>query len=99
MPRAPKAPGHHVKIPWESSNRRAELPADWPTLRQQTLERDEHRCTWRTAGRRCPDQATDVDHIGDKDDHRLENLRSLCSPHHKARTARQATAARWGNRS
>lgn len=96
MPRAPKAPGHHEKTPWAGSNRRAELPHNWPQLRQQALERDDHRCTWRTDHKRCIETATDVDHIGNRHDHRLANLRSLCGTHHDRRTARQANTARWG---
>ena len=39
--------------------------------------------------------ATDVDHINGADDHSMENLRSLCSPHHDHRSAQQGARARW----
>lgn len=80
---------------WSSeSGRTTPLPADWPTLRRAALDRDGHRCTWVEHGQRCAAPATDVDHTGDPDDHRLAMLRSLCSPHHDARTAGQGVAER-----
>ncbi|MBC9719507.1 hypothetical protein H9Y04_44110 [Streptomyces sp. TRM66268-LWL] len=39
-------------------------------------------------------QGTDCDHIGNPEDHNLNNLRMLCGPHHRKRTALQAQAAR-----
>ena len=83
------------------------LPPNWRTeIRPFVLNRDDYRCTWIhgnpeglpvTAAeldgpRRCNATATDADHIGDRDDHRPENLRSLCGPHHDHRTAGQAAA-------
>ena len=69
---------------WEGSIRRTELPADWyTTIRPAVLERDGHRC------RACGQPATDVDHIGDKHDHRSENLQALCDWCHKMKTSRQ----------
>lgn len=80
-------------MPWETSNRRAELPADWDKIRVAQLERDDNRCTWRLpSGKRCPRRATEVDHYGDKNDH--TKLRSLCSDHHKQHTQSQARRAR-----
>jgi hypothetical protein len=46
----------------------------------------------------CDATATDVDHIGDPDDHTDGNLRSLCSEHHDQKTSRQGNAARWTHR-
>ncbi|MFC4335199.1 hypothetical protein [Salininema proteolyticum] len=43
---------------------------------------------------RCSAVASDVDHIGPADDHRPENLRALCTHHHRRRTGRQGAAAR-----
>ncbi|MER5671146.1 hypothetical protein [Pseudonocardia alni] len=59
------------------------------------LDRDGHQCTWKT-GRDtwCGAEAREVDHIGDRDDHRPENLRALCTPHHRERTSRQANEIR-----
>lgn len=45
------------------------------------------------SGRRCPDRGIDVDHIGDKDDHRLGKLRLKCEHHHDKKTARQGHQA------
>lgn len=78
---------------WKGSsatNRSAELPDDWPAIRQAVLERDGHRCVWTMpSGARCPNGATDVDHIRSKWNHSLSNLRSLCGPHHDKRSAAQ----------
>lgn len=79
---------------WDTSNRRAELPAGWERIRARILARDRHRCTWIEDGQRCEARATDVDHIEDKHDHADTNLRSLCRPHHNRHTQTQATAAR-----
>lgn len=83
---------------WQTSDRRARLPKDWARIRRVVLERDGGRCTWtdREDGQwtRCPAPATDVDHIRPGDDHSLENLRSLCGPHHDAKTAKEAGRGR-----
>lgn len=79
---------------WDTSDRRQRLPDDWPTRRQVVLTRDGHRCTWVVDGTRCPDPATDVDHIVNNDDHSYDNLTSLCAPHHRTKTAAEAAAGR-----
>jgi 5-methylcytosine-specific restriction endonuclease McrA len=69
---------------WTDSNRRDELPADWYTrIRPMILERDGYRC------QACGRPATDVDHIGDKHDHRPANLQALCGWCHRRKTSRQ----------
>ena len=84
---------------WANSNRRAELPTNWPALRRRILNRDQHRCTETTAdGTRCTAHATDVDHTGDKHDHRMEMLRSLCSWHHDRKSSAQGNAAQQRRR-
>lgn len=80
---------------WSSSNRRSQLPPDWPSLRLQRFALDNWTCvdcdyrdhTETGIGLEC-------DHIGDPHDHRLEQLRTRCAPHHRARTLAQATAGR-----
>lgn len=97
--------------PDPTSRRISPLPPGWKThIRPRILARDGHRCTWvagvpdgghplapgaDTHPRRCATRATDVDHIGDPDDHDERNLRALCGPHHDGRTALQANRARW----
>lgn len=73
------------------------LPPNWRTLRNATIERDGHQCTWTEPdGSRCPEtHHLEVDHIGDPDDHTA--LRTLCTWHHAKRTAAQAVAARLRN--
>lgn len=83
---------------WTGSNRRAELPTDWPAIRAHVLTRDEHRCRWRHAGTVCGRWANQCDHIGDRHDHRPENLQALCEQHHAIKTSRQGNAARWAQR-
>ncbi|MEU2180096.1 HNH endonuclease [Streptomyces thermolilacinus] len=75
---------------WRTSPR----PRGWKALRAAAQERDGHQCTWIEDGERCTEPGTDADHIGDPEDHSLENLRTLCTYHHRKRTALQALAAR-----
>lgn len=85
-------------MPWANrpgGSRRSPLPANWSQLRAMCFHRDGYRCVATTLqGERCPERATDCDHIGPHDDHSLSNLRSLCHRHHALITARQAAAAR-----
>lgn len=81
-------------MPWQAkSSRRAPLPPNWAAIRRQVFARDNHWC-------RIPDQhhctgeATEVDHTGNPDDHRLEMLRSACHNGHAARTTKQSHASR-----
>lgn len=79
---------------WETSDRRSRLPADWPRIRQRILRRDGHRCTHLDEdGLRCPDRATDVDHVRAGDDNADSNLTSLCSAHHRVKSSREGGAA------
>lgn len=94
---------------WQGSNRKATLPNGWPRTRRRILKRDGYCCTWQDDERLvygmgrwvmgipdpCDAPATDVDHIGDPNDHSDANLRSLCSPHHDKRSSAQGNAARW----
>ncbi|MEV6836782.1 HNH endonuclease signature motif containing protein [Streptomyces sp. NPDC051133] len=84
---------------WAGSNRRAELPRDWYThIRPFVLARDEHRCRNRIDGRVCGRRANQVDHIGDRDNHRPENLQALCEDCHAKKSSAQGNAARWAVR-
>lgn len=93
---------------WAGSERLSRLPANWPQLRERIRKRDGYRCTWihgnpdglpRSAAdldgpHRCTGPAAEVDHInrhaGDDED----NLRSLCTPHHAAKSAAEGVEAR-----
>jgi 5-methylcytosine-specific restriction protein A len=72
---------------WDTSNRRATLPPNWPTIRQRILNRDGHACTI------CGAVANQVDHIvrgaGDHD----ANLTSLCQQHHAWKSALEGALA------
>ncbi|MFE3711485.1 HNH endonuclease [Streptomyces scopuliridis] len=82
---------------WDSSTRRASLPPDWPVIRVRILTRDQGKCTWMHEGKRCGWKATDVDHIVPHSqggtDHD-SNLTSLCSWHHRRKSAAEGHAAR-----
>lgn len=77
---------------WKSkSSRTAPLPPDWYRRRAIVLKRDGQRCVHvrEDTGQRCTERATDVDHIGEPDDHRIHMLQSLCSWHHRQKTGSQ----------
>ena len=78
------------------SARTSPLPPEWkPEIRPRILNRDGHACQWwvGATGAKCGALATDVDHIGDPSDHSDGNLRALCGPHHRVRSARQGAQA------
>ena len=78
---------------WETSDRRARLPSDWYKIRQRVLKRDRFRCQVRDESGWCAEEATDVDHIRRGDDHRMENLRSICQWHHRKKSSQEGAAA------
>ena len=87
-------------MPWETSNRRDRLPADWETRRRRVLQRDGHQCRAIRAdtGRRCEAMATDIDHVKPggltgHDDDRLSNLVSLCNWHHGQKSSHEGAEA------
>lgn len=81
---------------WETSDRREHLPPNWRSLRRQCFSRDGYRCVAILSnGLRCKEVPTECDHIGDRDDHRLEMLQSLCEFHHGKKTGQQGAAAKW----
>lgn len=79
---------------WRDSDRHDRLPPNWDHLTKRVLRRDGHQCTWLENGERCTARATDVDHIVNDDNHELDNLRSLCGPHHRRKSAAEGVAAR-----
>lgn len=81
---------------WETSNRKASLPSNWPSIRLDILRRDKYRCQWVLAdGGKCRKKATDVDHIERNNDHRYSNLRGLCSFHHNKKSSAEGSNAYW----
>lgn len=82
-------------MPWVTSNRRDELPDNWPALRQAVKRRADGRCEYRFPnGGRCREPGTDCDHVGDREDHSPGNLQWLCSRHHQMKTQSQSADAR-----
>lgn len=62
---------------WERSDRRAELPPDWNQRRLARFELDDWTCVdcaWEDPTGRT----LECDHIGDRHDHRIEQLRTRC---------------------
>ena len=79
---------------WASSNRRAELPKDWPQRRAYVRARADGKCQANTHVAGCDGIGTDCDHIEDPADHSLDNLQWLSGPCHKAKTQGEAQAAK-----
>lgn len=76
---------------WAGSDRRDRLPSDWKDRRAFVFERDGYRCrALLPDGRRCPNDATDADHIVENDDDSHSNLQALCAPHHRTKTSSYA---------
>lgn len=65
---------------WANSNRRDELPKDWPRIRARILRRDP---TCAACGLNA---SVDVDHITPGDNHDPANLQGLCRHCHKRKT-------------
>ena len=81
---------------WE--NRRSDRDrifktAYWRKLRQQVLDRDQHRCQicgcQLVTGQPRHPRNFECDHIGDRLDNSLTNLRALCRNCHKTRSSHQ----------
>lgn len=80
---------------WHGSTRRQTLPHDWEHRRNAVQRRAGGRCEWTlNNGTRCTTPGTDCDHVGDRDNHTLDNLRWLCRPHHDQHTQQQLAARR-----
>jgi 5-methylcytosine-specific restriction endonuclease McrA len=83
----------HKRKPWSNTSRRnLERPADWPKRVGQVRHRDKGRCRW-PGCRRKGDEVDHIVEVADGGSWELDNLRLLCTPHHKAKTA-AARAAR-----
>lgn len=79
---------------WAGSDRRESLPSNWDRLRKRRFRMDGYRCTATDAyGNRCTEPAEECDHIGDREDHRIDMLRSLCKWHHGKKSGSQGAAA------
>lgn len=82
-------------MPWETSNRKAELPADWDQRRQRVGDRDRWKCQWPRSSRGiCGSPANQCDHRDDPHDHREESLWMLCEWHHKGKTQQESAESR-----
>lgn len=79
----------------KKSARTVPLPPGWWRIRKQVLQRDGGVCQHVRAdtGLICGAPATDVDHMGEPDDHRLHMLRALCRFHHSRVTGSQGGRA------
>ncbi len=82
----------HQPPPWAGSTRKYELPVDWRRTRAEVIARDT-RCLLCGSTHRL-----EVDHIADRHDHTLGNLRALCHSCHATRTGRQGAAVANGRR-
>ena len=81
-------------MPWDTSNRRERLPADWQRRRTRILRRDGYRCQAHdSVGNLCGEYANQVDHIQRGDNHSEENLQSLCRWHHARKSSAEGRAA------
>jgi 5-methylcytosine-specific restriction protein A len=82
---------------WQGSTRRQTLGKEYFRNRALVMKRDGKRCQIRTPGL-CIGTATDCDHIGNRLDHRPENMRAACSPCHLNRSGQQGGQAAGTNR-
>lgn len=93
-------------MPWETSDRKARLPKNWPSLVAFVRKRactpahpTEGQCEWRLPSRkRCPRAGTDCDHIVPGDNHDPSNLQWLCHDHHSKKSAGEGGQRRWAAR-
>ncbi|PSL04119.1 hypothetical protein CLV30_106123 [Haloactinopolyspora alba] len=86
-------------MPWSTSDRRQRLPRNWRHIVARIRRRDKDRCQVRLAdGSQCPNSYGAIDHIRNDDDHRDENLRVICDPHHAEKTGKESAAGRAANR-
>lgn len=93
----------HSSYGWRRS--RWQAPLGWPAIRKRILARDGGRCRCTGCkacrplrGPRCGAPASHVDHIVRGQDHRDVNLRALCDPCHRHKSATEGSLAAQGLR-
>lgn len=77
---------------WQGSTRRESLDKEFFRNRSAVLRDAGYRCQIGTVGV-CTGHANQADHIGDRLDHRRENLRAACPECHQDRSSRQGGQA------
>jgi 5-methylcytosine-specific restriction endonuclease McrA len=77
---------------WQGSTRRATLGPEFFRNRARALRRDGYQCQLRYPGI-CTGAANQGDHIGDRLDHSVENLRAACPECHQYRSSQQGGVA------
>lgn len=89
--------GDGQPMTWATHRRKYPLPPDWQARTRAVKARSGGRCEVRENGKRCTNRSRDVDHVDRTKGHALTNLQDICTPHHKAKTAREAAAGRRHN--
>lgn len=77
---------------WPGSTRRVTLGKEYHRNRALVMRRDGKRCQIRTPWI-CIGTATECDHVRDRLDHSVENMRAACHPCHQDRSSRQGGTA------
>lgn len=86
--------GEVLSMTWSTSDRALRLPSDWQDRRRFVAQRAGFQCeALLNDGTRCEAPGAECDHIERGDNHAVNNLRWLCSWHHKRKTQREATEA------
>lgn len=73
-------------------NPKRTLPRDWKARKRRVFETKGRVCALQFDGV-CVGYATEVDHVDDNDDHRIENLQPVCCDCHDVKTREQAASA------
>ena len=84
-------------MPWDTSDRRQRLPADWPAIRRAVKRRAIGQCQATNHHPDCNGIGTDADHIRQGDNHSLDNLQWLSGPCHWAKTKAENAARNKAN--
>lgn len=77
---------------WQGSTRRQTLGKEFFRNRAIVLRRDGKQCQIRYRGI-CTGEANQADHIGNRLDHRPENMRAACPECHQHRSSQQGGRA------